>query len=550
LMQYDSGRDFWWLLLRPWIAIPRLIQVLWSLSGLVVVLLLRGSSSDADVQRGLARRILNTLTGLGPCFIKLGQALSTRPDLVRRDWLEELTRLQDDLPAFPHSIALSRIEQELGAPADQLFEEFPSAPIAAASLGQVYKARLEGQSWVAVKVQRPNLTFILRRDLVLIRALGVLTAPFLPLNLGFGLGSIIDEFGRSLFEEIDYEQEADNAERFATLFVDNPAVYVPRVERMLSSTRVLTTTWIEGSKMRNSQELIDQRLDPAALIRTGVICGLQQLLEFGYFHADPHPGNLFALQGRSGDMGHVGYVDFGMMDSISDSDRLTLTGAVVHLINRDFEGLAEDFQRLGFLSPTANLSPIIPALEEVLGGSLGESVGSFNFKAITDRFSELMFDYPFRVPARFALIIRAVVSQEGLALRLDPDFKIISVAYPYVARRLLAGDTREMREKLLDVIFDESGRLRLERLESLLEVVGQGAPSPGAELLPVAGAGLRLLFSRDGADLRKRLLLTLIRDDRLHTEDVRALAGLIGRTFGPGRIAGDFLQRLNPLVAA
>ena len=549
-MQYDSGRDFWWLLLRPWIAIPRLIQVLWTLSGLVIVLLLRGSSSDADVQRGLARRILNTLTGLGPCFIKLGQALSARPDLVRRDWLEELTRLQDDLPAFPHSIALSRIEKELGAPADQLFEEFPSAPIAAASLGQVYKARLEGHSWVAVKVQRPNLTFILRRDLVLIRALGVLTAPFLPLNLGFGLGSIIDEFGRSLFEEIDYEQEADNAERFASLFVDNPAVYVPRVERMLSSTRVLTTTWIEGSKMRNSQELIDQRLDPAALIRTGVICGLQQLLEFGYFHADPHPGNLFALQGRSGDMGHVGYVDFGMMDSISDRDRLTLTGAVVHLINRDFEGLAEDFQHLGFLSPTANLSPIIPALEEVLGGSLGESVGSFNFKAITDRFSELMFDYPFRVPARFALIIRAVVSQEGLALRLDPDFKIISVAYPYVARRLLAGDTSEMREKLLDVIFDESGRLRLERLESLLEVVGQGAPSPGAELLPVAGAGLRLLFSRDGADLRKRLLLTLIRDDRLHTEDVRALARLIGRTFGPGRIAGDFLQRLNPLVAA
>ena len=126
-----------------------------------VVLLLRGSSSNADVQRGLARRILNTLTGLGPCFIKLGQALSTRPDLVRRDWLEELTRLQDDLPAFPHSIALARIEKELGAPADQLFEEFPSAPIAAASLGQVYKARLEGQAWVAVKVQRPNLTFIL-----------------------------------------------------------------------------------------------------------------------------------------------------------------------------------------------------------------------------------------------------------------------------------------------------------------------------------------------------------------------------------------------------
>ncbi len=549
-MRYDPGRDLRWLLLRPWIAIPRLIQVLWSLGGLVLVLLLQGGSSDSAVQQRLARRILNTLTGLGPCFIKVGQALSTRPDLVRRDWLEELTRLQDDLPAFPHALALERIEQELGAPAYELFDAFPDAPIAAASLGQVYKARLEGHAWVAVKVQRPNLTFILRRDLVLIRLLGVITAPLLPLNLGFGLGDIIDEFGRSLFEEIDYVQEADNAERFASLFADNDAVYVPRVERMLSSTRVLTTTWIDGAKMRDSDELQALQLDPAALIRTGVICGLQQLLEFGYFHADPHPGNLFALQGRSGDLGHVGYVDFGMMDSISDSDRLTLTGAVVHLINRDFAGLAEDFQSLGFLSPSADLTPIVPALEEVLGGSLGDSVGSFNFKAITDRFSELMFDYPFRVPARFALIIRAVVSQEGLALRLDPNFRIIAVAYPYVARRLLAGDTREMRDKLLEVIFDADGRLSLDRLESLLAVVGQDAPAPGKELLPVAGAGLRLLLSRDGADLRKRLLLTLIRDNRLHTDDVRALMGLMARTFGPARIAGGLLQRLNPLAAA
>ena len=549
-MHYNPGRDFRWLLLRPWVLIPRLLQVLWTLGGLVLVLLLRGGSKSSEVQQQLARSILNTLTGLGPCFIKVGQALSTRPDLVRRDWLEELTRLQDDLPSFPHALALERIEQELGAPADQLFAEFPDEPIAAASLGQVYKARLEGNAWVAVKVQRPNLPFILRRDLVLIRLLGVLTAPLLPLNLGFGLGEIIDEFGRSLFEEIDYGKEADNAERFAALFAENDAVYVPRVERMLSSTRILTTTWIDGAKMRDSTELQALRLDPAALIRTGVICGLQQLLEFGYFHADPHPGNLFALPGRTGELGHVGYVDFGMMDSISDSDRLTLTGAVVHLINSDFVALAKDFQDLGFLSPTADLTPIVPALEEVLGGSLGDSVGSFNFKAITDRFSELMFDYPFRVPARFALIIRAVVSQEGLALRLDPQFRIIAVAYPYVARRLLAGDTHEMREKLLEVIFDADGRLRLDRLENLLAVVGQDAPAPGRELLPVAGAGLRLLLSRTGADLRKRLLLTLIRDDRLHTDDVRALFGLLGRTFGPGRIAGGLLQQLNPLAAA
>ena len=549
-MRYAPGKDARWLLLRPWIYLPRVVQIIWALTGLLVSLLLRGGSKDSEVQRKLARTLLRTLTNLGPCFIKVGQALSTRPDLIRRDWLDELTKLQDDLPSFDHAIALQTVEAELGAPVEQLFDEFPGVPVAAASLGQVYKARLHGQHWVAVKVQRPNLAFILRRDMVLIRTLGVMGAPFLPLNLGFGLGEIIDEFGRSLFEEIDYYCEADNAERFSALFADNPAVTIPKVERLLSARRVLTTSWIHGTKMRDRQELKSQRLNPPALIRTGVISGLQQLLEYGYFHADPHPGNLFALSGQTGDLGHVAYVDFGMMDSISDSDRLTLTGAVVHLINKDFSALAHDFQEMGFLAPNADLESIIPPLREVLGGSLGDSVGTFNFKAITDRFSELMYDYPFRVPARFALIIRAVVSQEGLALRLDPEFKIIAVAYPYVAKRLLAGDTKEMREKLLEVLFDSEGHLRLERLESLLQVVGSDAPTPGAELIPVAGAGLRLLLSKDGADLRRRMLLTLVRDDRLSTEDLRSLTSLLGRTFNPRRIAGRMLQQLNPLAAA
>ena len=540
---YDPARDLRWLLLRPWLLVSRLLVVAWQLSSLGLVLVVQGNSSDSEVQKQLGRRILHTLTALGPCFIKVGQALSTRPDLVRRDWLDQLTQLQDNLPPFPHAIALATIERELGAPADQLFEQFPDFPVAAASLGQVYKAQLSDGHWVAVKVQRPNLPWILRRDLVIIRLLAVLTAPLLPLNLGFGLGDIIDEFGSTLFEEIDYRLEANNAERFADLFANQSEVTVPRVERFLSSEHVLTTQWINGTKLQERQALEARNLDPAALIRTGVIAGLQQLLEFGYFHADPHPGNLFALTGKTGALGHVAYVDFGMMDSISDSDRLTLTSAVVHLINRDFRALAHDFICLGFLNPKADLEPIIPALEDVLGGALGENVGSFNFKAITDRFSELMYDYPFRVPARFALIIRAVVSQEGLALRLDPGFKIINVAYPYVARRLLAGDTSEMREKLLEVLFDPQGRLRIERLENLLAVV-EADQSGGTALLPVAGAGLKLLLGQEGGSLRQRLLLTLVRDDRLNTEDLRSLLRLLQRTFGPQRLAQRLIQRL------
>lgn len=545
---YQPAADLRWLLLRPWLLASRLATVLWQLGSLGLVLLVQSNSSDQAVQRRLAERILHTLTALGPCFIKVGQALSTRPDLVRRDWLEQLTRLQDNLPAFPHDVALATIEAELGAPASQLFVEFPDYPMAAASLGQVYRARLADGHWVAVKVQRPGLERILRRDLVLIRLLATLTGPLLPLNLGFGLTEIIDEFGRSLFEEIDYRREADNAERFAALFAGHPEVHVPAVERQLSGERVLTTSWIHGTKLQERQVLEGQRLDPAALIRTCVVSGLRQLLEFGYFHADPHPGNLFALPGRTGAMGHVGYVDFGMMDSITDADRLTLTSAVVHLINRDFRALAEDFVQLGFLHPSTDLDPIIPALDEVLGGAIGENVGDFNFKAVTDRFSELMYDYPFRVPARFALIIRAVVSQEGLAMRLDPSFRILQVAYPYVARRLLAGDTAEMREKLLEVLFDQQGRLRIERLESLLAVVeGEG---PSTDLLPVMGSGLKLLLGPDGGSLRQRLLLTLVQGDRLHTDDLRALAGLVRRTFSPRKLAGGMLARLNPLASA
>ncbi len=535
------------MILRPWIWVGRLLVVLAQLGGLTLTLATQANSPDPKVQQRVARRILATMANLGPCFIKVGQALSTRPDLVKREWLDELTRLQDDLPPFPHAVALRLIETELGAPASALFADFPAYPVAAASLGQVYKARLQDGRWVAVKVQRPRLPFLMRRDLVIIRCLGVLSAPFLPLNLGFGLGAIIDEFGATLFEEIDYRREADNAERFAALFADHAEVTVPQVERALSSRRVLTTAWIDGVKLQNRRELEANHLDPTALIRTGVVAGLQQLLEFGYFHADPHPGNLFALHGTSNGLGHVAYVDFGMMDSISDSDRLTLTGAVVHLINRDFEALARDFQSLGFLSPTVDLGPIVPALADVLGGALGENVGNFNFKAITDRFSELMYDYPFRVPARFALIIRAVVSQEGLAMRLDPSFRIIRVAYPYVARRLLAGDTAEMREKLLEVIFDSEGRLRLQRLENLLAVVESEGPE--LDLLPVARDGLRLLFGREGGGLRQRLLLSLVADNRLHTDDLQALMALLRRTFSPRRLASGMLARLNPLAA-
>ncbi|WP_342453677.1 AarF/UbiB family protein, partial [Synechococcus sp. UW140] len=207
--------------------LARLVVVLWQLGSLSLSLLSQGGSENPEVQKRLGRELLHTLTDLGPCFIKLGQALSTRPDLVRRDWLEQLTRLQDDLPAFDHNLALATIEAELGAPAHSLFANFPNKPIAAASLGQVYKAQLHDGRWVAVKVQRPNLQERLVLDLAVIRLLAQMVGPFLPLNLGDDLSAIVDEFGNTLFREIDYELEADNAERFASLFKEDPSIVIP-----------------------------------------------------------------------------------------------------------------------------------------------------------------------------------------------------------------------------------------------------------------------------------------------------------------------------------
>ncbi len=548
-MKYDFQRDLTWLISRPWILVPRFIQIVGAISLLLARLIFQGSSNEDKTQKKLAKFLLKTLIDLGPCFIKVGQALSTRPDLIRKDWLEELTNLQDNLPSFSHEKALDIIENELGKPASELFEEFPSKPIASASLGQVYKAKLFGDYWVAVKVQRPNLIFNIRRDIVIIKILGVLSAPILPLNLGFGLGEIIDEFGRSLFDEVDYKKEANNAEKFSNLFHNNNSVTIPTVERHLSTIKVLTTSWIDGTKLKDRNELIENNLNPSKLIRTGVISGIQQLLEFGYFHADPHPGNMFALEGHNGDLGNIAYVDFGMMDSISEADRLTLTGAIVHLINNDFHSVAKDFQKLGFLSKKEDLKPLIPVLKEVLGSAIGKDVASFNFKEITNKFSELMFDYPFRVPARFALIIRAVISQEGLAIRLDPDFKIIDLAYPYVAKRLLTSDTNEMINILLDVIFDQNGHIRVERIENLFDVLVQDSSTPAKELIPVAGAGLKLLTSSKGSLIRKNLLMSIIKDERIDTKDMKQLIKLVRKTFNPLKMASALTKQNNTQVA-
>ncbi len=539
--RYNSDAIARYYRYRPWRVFWRAFTVIWSFAGFILSL-----KSDEWLNKleqnklKRAAQLRQLLTRLGPTFVKVGQALSTRPDLIRKDFLDELVKLQDQLPAFDNALAFATIETELQRSVKDIFSEISPDPVAAASLGQVYRARLHSGEEVAVKVQRPNLRPVLTLDLYLMRWAAGWLAPWLPLNLGHDLTLIVDEFGTKLFEEIDYIHEGRNAEKFATNFRNAPHVKVPSIYWRFSATRVLTLEWINGFKLTDTRRIREAGLDTNTLIQIGVTAGMQQLLEHGFFHADPHPGNLFAMAD-----GRMAYVDFGMMDQLDELTKETLVDAIVHLVNKDYTELAEDFVKLGFLTPETDIRPIVPALETVLGNAIGQSVGSFNFKSITDSFSELMYEYPFRVPAQFALIIRSLVTQEGIALSLNPNFKIVEVAYPYVARRLLTGETSELRRRLLNLLFKD-GKFQWQRLESLIAIA---RADENFDLLPTAQLGLQFLLSNEGKFLRQQLVLALTEDDRLHTVEVQRLWNLVKDDLKPNRLFDVAVGALTELSA-
>jgi len=504
LRVYDPDAIATYYRRRPWQIIWRFLRILWPFATFYLNLWWdrwQGKSEQRQRQRAVHLREL--LTNLGPAYIKVGQALSTRPDLVPPIFLDELSSLQDQLPPFPNELAYHFIEAELGAAPAQIYAELSADPVAAASLGQVYKGRLHSGEVVAVKVQRPDLAQRITLDLYILRLLAQLATHYIP-QIRSDLVGIMDEFGARIFEEMDYTHEADNAERFAKLYGHLSDIYVPCIYRQYTRRRVLTMEWIDGTKLTKLDDLQNQGIDATHLIEIGVQCSLRQLLEHGFFHADPHPGNLLATAD-----GKLAYLDFGMMSQVKPYQRYGLIEAVVHMVNRDFEGLAQDYIKLEFLTPDTDLRPIIPALAEVFNNALGASVAELNFKSITDEFSALMYEYPFRVPAYYALIIRSLVTLEGIAINVDPNFKVLSKAYPYVSKRLLTDPAPELRTSLRELLFKDD-RFRWNRLENLLR---NARDSEDYDLAKVLDQTIEFLYSERGRFIR----------DRIATEAVRTL---------------------------
>jgi len=337
-----------------------------------------GGGDSPERVRLRARQLREALTRLGPSFIKAGQVLASRPDIVREDYMNELCVLQDDVPPYDDAVAFATVERELGRPVSSVFSSISERPVAAASLAQVYKAVLrETGEAVAVKVQRPGIEPVILRDLIIFRALAALVSPLSRARLGCDAELLVDEFGEKLLEELDYRQEARNIEEFGRNFAGDGTVKIPWVRRDLSAGQVVTMEWIEGIRCTDPAAIAAcPGLSVDAFIRTGVVSGLRQLLEFGLFHGDPHPGNIFAMPD-----GRIAYVDFGNVAQLGSRSKATLVDAVVHAVNEDYTGMAGDFVALGFLSPGTDIRPIVPALEKIWRDSRGQSLAEFNFRS-------------------------------------------------------------------------------------------------------------------------------------------------------------------------
>ncbi|KAF6994340.1 hypothetical protein CFC21_011067 [Triticum aestivum] len=464
---------------QPFQVAMRAAEVLSKLGAFGLKLLLdqqRGESSSSAKRRARAVELRTVLTRLGPTFVKIGQGLSTRPDLCPTEYLEELSELQDSLPTFPDEEAFACVERELGFPLDSMYSAMSPSPIAAASLGQVYKARLKySEQLVAVKVQRPGIEDAIGRDFYLLRGLGFLINKYVDIITTDAV-ALIDEFARRVFQELNYVQEGQNARRFKKLYADKQDILVPDIFWDYTSAKVLTMEWIEGVKLNQQAAIEGQGLKVLDLVNIGIQCSLRQLLEYGYFHADPHPGNILATP-----EGKLAFLDFGMMSETPEDARVAIIGHVVHMVNRDYEAMARDYYALDFLKPEVDVSPIVPALKNFFDDALDSTVSELNFKTIVDGLGAVLYQYPFNVPAYYALILRSLTVLE------DPN--------PY------------LRDALIELLFKDE-KFRWNRLENLLVQGRQDREFVAKDALqPV----LKLLLGPDGENLRVLVVKEAVR---------------------------------------
>lgn len=382
-----------------------------------------------------------TALALGGLLIKLGQFLSARADLLPQVALNELTLLQDEVTAVPFRSIASAIEHEFGRPLTEVYAYVEQKPTAAASLGQVHRAKLPGGEDVAVKIQRPQIYRLVKADLGALRfVIWVITKIKRDADKFIDLKALYREFSRTVYEELDYVAEGRNAERFARLFAEDPTVKVPKIYWDYTKRRVLTLEWIDGIKISNYPAIEAAGLHRKQVADRTITAYFKQIFEAGFFHADPHPGNLFVQPGSNGPV--IAFVDFGMMGTISRTLKAGLRKCFLAVASKDARELIEGMDELGFIGPGADMTALEKAADLMLGQFYNRTMAEAQAIDPSDVFAEvdeLLYNQPFRLPYQFIFFGRMLGMLSGLATGLSPEFNFTEVATPY-ARNFLASN--------------------------------------------------------------------------------------------------------------
>jgi predicted unusual protein kinase regulating ubiquinone biosynthesis (AarF/ABC1/UbiB family) len=392
--------------------------------------------SQAERKRDLAVRFRNALVELGPTFIKLGQFLSVRRDLLDVEMADELATLQDNVPPFSAEQAIKTIATELGQEPDKLFLEFDQVPLASASIGQVHRARLHDGRQVVIKVQRPDLAAKFYQDLGYMRSLIRWGRRIRKEGDWDGWLALSDEFGRSLFSEIDYIQEGKNADRMRLNLRDSTHIRIPRVIWKYTGRHVLAFEYVPGIKIDKINELKERSFDLVEIGNQLVYAYLEQVLIHGYFHADPHAGNL-AID----DEGRIIIYDFGMVGEISEAQRLAIAGCVTSVIDKSGEDVAQYLVELGVLTADSNKAPVVRTLTPFIDYYSGKSMKDLDFNHLERDIDQIALERALRLPANLAYLLRAGSSVEGIARTLQPEFSFVEAAKPFIQRWLLSKPT-------------------------------------------------------------------------------------------------------------
>lgn len=524
---YDAEEVTEYFTLRPHVVALRLLEVFTAFFLATIKSrisrICSGAEEDAygkvsDYNFGIILK--ETMLDLGPTFVKVGQSLSTRPDIIGPEVSKALSELHDRIPPFPRAEAMKIIEEELGSPVDTYFSYVSEVPVAAASFGQVYKARTHEGLDVAVKVQRPNLRHIVVRDIYILRiGLGLLQKIAKRKN---DIRLYADELGKGFIGELDYNLEAANALEFMEVHSQFAFICSPKVFQHLTKKRVLTMEWMAGDSPSELQSMSSEESNRKLLdlVNKGVEASLIQLLETGLMHADPHPGNLLYTSS-----GKLGFLDFGLLCRMEKKHQFAMLASIVHIVNGDWASLVLDLTEMDVIRPGTNIRRFTMDLEDALGKlEFTNGVPDVKFSRVLGKIWSVALKYHCRMPPYYVLVLRSLASLEGLAVAADPTFKTFEAAYPYVVQKLLVDNSAATRRILYSVVFNRRREFQWQKLAVFLRV---GATRKGLQsLLPentrtslvqsangtapevdLANLAVKVLPSKKGLVLR-RLLMT------------------------------------------